>query len=360
MATQQARAVGNRSGEHARVPAASPTEDLIGALCGLWLLAGTTVDGWAHANLLGELQEEGFFTPWHGVLYSGFAVTAGWTFWLAFRRRHAAPRWWLDAWPAGYRIGALGVVLFFAGGLADMVWHQVLGVELSIDAVLSPSHQVLAVGAVLLLTSPARSWWAAGGRGGPRRTAAGMLALALGTTIAAVFTMYASTFDALGATRPFDGTPGSVGFTTASQGLAAYLGSAVLITVPLVMVLRRGWTVPGLTTTLVTPVAALPALVYELSGPHTAGAVGAVLAAVVADGILVRLDQRRGPGAALRLPLAGAVAAGCVSAGHLLGLGLLHGLTWPPELWAGTVVTVAAVAALVGGLAARPVPATAD
>lgn len=329
----------------------SPAEDLIAALLGVWLMAGTTIDGWAHSNLLADLQEESFFTPWHGVLYSGFTATAAWTFWLGYRRRHTTARWWVDGWPTGYRVGALGVAIFFAGGLADMVWHELLGVEVSIDAVLSPSHLVLAVGAVLLLTSPTRSWWASGEGG--HRAVAGLVALAMGTTAVAVFTLYASAFDVVGAISPYDGTPGSIGFTTASLGVASYLVSTVVIVLPLLLVHRRRPT-PGVATALVTPVALFPALVYELPRPHTAGALGAIAAALLADWILVRLDASRGRDAPLRLSVAGAVVAGLVSSGHLLALHLADGVLWPPELWTGTVVTAAAVGALLGGLAQPP------
>jgi hypothetical protein len=143
---------------------ASPTEDLVTVVLGSWIILGAATDGWAHLNTLSGLQEDGFFTPWHALLYSGFTATAGWTVWLAYRRRHRARRWWVDGWPAGYRLGALGMVIFLVAGIADMAWHEVLGIETSIDALLSPSHLLLCVGSVLLLTSPARSWWASGRR----------------------------------------------------------------------------------------------------------------------------------------------------------------------------------------------------
>ncbi len=84
------------------------------------------------------------------------------------------------------------VIFLFAGG-ADMVWHTIFGVEANLAAALSPSHLLLAVGAVLLLTSPLRSWWAEGcPKGLP--AAAGVAGLALGTTALSVFLTYASAF----------------------------------------------------------------------------------------------------------------------------------------------------------------------
>ena len=61
-------------------------EDAITLAAGVWLLTGTYVDGWAHNNLR---DLETFFTPWHAVLYSGFAACALWIAALTWRR-HAA------------------------------------------------------------------------------------------------------------------------------------------------------------------------------------------------------------------------------------------------------------------------------
>ena len=50
----------------------------ITVLC-LWFLGGLYLDGWAHNHLPSAL--ESFFTPWHGVFYSGFLATAAYL-WL--------------------------------------------------------------------------------------------------------------------------------------------------------------------------------------------------------------------------------------------------------------------------------------
>ncbi|HEU5110729.1 MAG TPA: hypothetical protein VFT95_19485, partial [Micromonosporaceae bacterium] len=199
--------------------AATPTEDLVAALLGSLIIIGAATDGWAHVNILSSVQEDGFFTLWHGLLYSGFAATAAWTFWLAYQRRDRFPRWWVDGWPAGYRVGAVGVGIFLLAGLFDMVWHTVFGIEVTIDALLSPSHLMLCVGSVLLLTSPFRSWWHADD-GSTRRTAAAVLALALGTTSVSVFLGYVSFFDYPAPTMPFDGAVDSTAYTTAARGVA--------------------------------------------------------------------------------------------------------------------------------------------
>ena len=330
---------------------ASPTEDLVTALLGAWIILGAATDGWAHVNILSNVQEDGFFTPWHALLYSGFAATAGWTVWLAYRRRQQARRWWIDGWPAGYRLGALGIVIFLVAGLLDMAWHEAFGIEASIDALLSPSHLLLCAGSVLLLTSPVRSWWAAGGGG--LRAASGAVALALGTTSASIFLSYVSMFESVAPMLPYDDEMGSPAQAAAALGLASYIVTIALLVVPLLMAHRRRAT-PGVATALVAWVSLFPVLTHEFPRPQTSAAVAAIAAALLVDWTLVGMDRWRGTDAPLRLPVAGAIFAGLASSAHLVALHVDSGIRWPVELWTGVVVTVVAVAAVLGGLAARP------
>src|SRR5258705_9384390 len=54
-------------------PVSTSRRDLIVSLATLWLAGGLFLDGWAHSHVP---ELETFFTPWHGVLYSGYAVLA--------------------------------------------------------------------------------------------------------------------------------------------------------------------------------------------------------------------------------------------------------------------------------------------
>jgi hypothetical protein len=94
---------------------------------------------------------------------------------------------------------------------------------------------------------------------------------------------------------------------------------------------------------------------FDLPRPQLAAAIGAVVGAFLADLAVVRLDAVRGADAPGRLPIAAAVATVLIWSGQLLGLHLNAGVLWPPELWAGTITLCAGLAALLGGLAARPV-----
>lgn len=102
----------------------------------LWLLGGTFTDAWAHNNIP---QLETFWTPWHGILYSGllFLICSLTTVMIINRRRSKS---WLEAIPQGYKIVYVALGLMVLVGLSDMTWHLLFGVEQNIDALFSPTH----------------------------------------------------------------------------------------------------------------------------------------------------------------------------------------------------------------------------
>jgi hypothetical protein len=333
------------------VPHATRNEDLITALCGTAMVLGVLSDAWAHNNILQTL--DGFFTPWHALLYAGFAATGAWTFYLAYRRRQLAPEWWRDGWPVGYRLGAVGTVLFLLAAGGDMAWHQLLGVEANLAAGMSPSHLGLATGATLLLSSPLRSWWAQGAEGG-RRAVTGIAGLVLATVIVSIFVGFALAFFPAQALQPYHQHALTLGEAqTAALGAASYLVTTALILVPLLLVHRRRPT-PGVVTALVGAVSAFSLISRELPTAQTVGAIGALVGAVLADVVLLRLDKVRGMAARLRLPIAAAVVPALVWSGHMVGLQIGGGVRWPVELWAGIIVLTTALSATIGGLAAPP------
>ncbi|PIP65118.1 hypothetical protein COW95_03595 [Candidatus Peregrinibacteria bacterium CG22_combo_CG10-13_8_21_14_all_49_11] len=117
-----------------------------------WLVTGAYIDGWAH-NHVPELET--FFTPWHAVLYSGYlamVLTLLLWIWLRKRKGHS----WREAVPEGHGLSLLGAGVFFFGGIGDMLWHIAFGIEAGIEALLSPTHLLLATGAFLLFSGGAR------------------------------------------------------------------------------------------------------------------------------------------------------------------------------------------------------------
>ncbi|MGY2896303.1 hypothetical protein [Deinococcus sp. UYEF24] len=135
---------------------ATTAQHLITIVLTWWLLGGLFLDGWAH-NHLGESLET-FFTPWHAVFYSGFVAVAGWCLYLASRGWQMGRRG-LAAFPDGYSLAATGVPLFGLGGIGDLIWHTVFGIEVGIEALLSPTHLLLFAGGSLILASPLNAAW---------------------------------------------------------------------------------------------------------------------------------------------------------------------------------------------------------
>ena len=113
-------------------------------ICSVWISAGFFLDAWAH----GHVPVESFFTPYHGVFYSGMLamVIVLAAFWLRHR-----------GLPPGYRFAILGIPVFVLAGIGDLCWHLLLGIEEGVDALLSPTHQCLGLGIFILSSGPIRS-----------------------------------------------------------------------------------------------------------------------------------------------------------------------------------------------------------
>ena len=128
---------------------ATRADDAVAGLCGAWMMAGLFVDGWAHRNQ----KPETFFTPWHGLLYSGFMASAVWM--LVVVRRYQRPGISLrETLPTGYGFRSVGVAVFGVGAVLDLLWHEIFGVEADIEALLSPTHLVLLTGGLLMAIGP--------------------------------------------------------------------------------------------------------------------------------------------------------------------------------------------------------------
>jgi len=152
------------------------------------LVGGFYLDLWAHAH---GRTDNTFFTPWHAVLYSMLAAVGIFLSIAAWRAWHRGAPWWRSL-PAGYGLSLAGVALFALGGLADLLWHVLFGVEFSVDALLSPTHLVLACAGVLIVTGSLRAAWRDPARGTRRWLARipAVLSLALALSIFTGFTQF--------------------------------------------------------------------------------------------------------------------------------------------------------------------------
>lgn len=133
------------------VPRSLGFDYAVGA-CTLWIASGFFLDAWAH----GHVPIESFFTPYHGVFYSGMLALAIVLAVFATRNRLRGCSW-IDSIPRAYRLAVLGIPVFLVAGIGDMLWHALLGIEEGVDALLSPTHQALGLGIFFLASGPIRS-----------------------------------------------------------------------------------------------------------------------------------------------------------------------------------------------------------
>ena len=320
---------------------------MTGAL-GLLLVAGVFTDGWAHFNRPGL---ETFFTPWHAFLYSSLAVMTLWLTIVAWRSSAGRLRAVRASLPIGYGLALVGAAVFAIGGLTDLLWHQAFGIEVAVDALLSPTHLLLGAGGILILSTGMRSQRVFGDETG-RWPVPARLSLALTLAVVVFFLLYMTPFAEPGPLESFTPTTeASPGHRAAElpviAALAGYLLTTVIITVPVILMARGHAFLPrGAAVLVVAPIALLPVAVVDLPAVPLAGAAGAVLGALAFDALGPRVLRRVRPDL-LRWALPAALVV-LVWSGQLAGLALSDALRWPTSLWTGVVVLSGLLAAAVG------------
>lgn len=322
--------------------------DLITMLLATWLMIGLFLDGYAHTNIIDQL--ESFFTPWHGVFYSGFLATAGWIFWTVYRRMEGGQTF-RQAIPSGYGLSVAGSLVFAVGGVGDGIWHTLFGIETGLDALLSPTHLLLFLGLILILTTPIRT--ARLRNPGDDLSRADRTVVIMGFTLSTallgfIFEYLWVSGQPWVAEQPFSPRTGQGQFE-AIFGVAALLITNLLLLGPIAYALKQ-WRPPfGLMTTVWVIVNVLVAVSFSW-------AIWFSLAVGVAGGLtgdLLIRSLQAGPGRR------GAAAAG-LSVAPLAGWGVWFAaiavfdvLRWPPEIWGGAML----FASLTGlGLAALALP----
>ncbi|MBV8424380.1 MAG: hypothetical protein JO349_04255 [Candidatus Eremiobacteraeota bacterium] len=133
-------------------PPRSATLDLTIGVIGLWLASGFLLDSWAHLHV----PVETFFTPYHGVFYAAMATGAVVLIVTALRNRSKGYTGW-NVLPAPYQQAMIGVPIFFLGGVGDLIWHTIFGIEDRVEAVTSPTHLIIGLGVLIVTSAPIRS-----------------------------------------------------------------------------------------------------------------------------------------------------------------------------------------------------------
>lgn len=320
---------------------ASPAAEWAMAIASLWFLGGLFLDGWAH-NHVPELET--FFTPWHAVFYTGYFAVAFTLLTISWQNK--GKKKWKDAIPAGYEYAALGTGIFLLGGIGDMIWHEIFGVESDIEALLSPTHLVLATGMIMIFSGGLLSWWKKSDKersGGYIRNLPMILSVTFIYAMLAFMTQYSHFIDLApaGFDRPRDSFyPLALSITGNLLHFAVLMGT-------LFMVMRRGRPPFGFVTTLFT----LSVLAMGLMIEHEILAIGAAFTGVIADVSLRQLFPLEKHRAALRLFAFGVPAVFmCYYFPFII---FAYGTWWSVHMWTGSVF-LAGVAGLLLSFVAWP------
>lgn len=327
--------------------------DLVYALLATWLLGGLYLDGWAHNHLAETL--ESFITPWHGVFYAGFGATAALMVGVTLARRREGVGW-RTAVPAGYAPSFAGMGLFAIGGVADSVWHTLFGIEVSVDALVSPPHLLLALGLGLIVAGPLGAAWrrAAAPRG--IDVIAPLLSLTLTLSLLTFFTQFTNPFSEAWSIEStirdhaplMGGLPESLtDDITPVIGVASILLQAGLLMGTILPVVRR-WTLPiGSLTVLL----GLNVLLVSFMNDQQRLIPAALAAGLAADLLAMWLrpsEDRRA------LVLFGAAVPAILYLLYFATLLIIDRVIWPGTLVLGSI----ALAGIVGGLVALVVSAS--
>lgn len=329
---------------------ATRRDDAIAAVCGVWMVLGLFIDGWAHRNN----KPETFFTPWHGILYSGFLASALWMLAIV-RRGQTDGRSLRQAVPEGYGVRMVGLAIFATGGLGDFLWHSIFGIEVDIEALLSPSHMVLLIGGLTMavgpiastnLRAPLAATWSSVG------SAIGSIVFI--ASVLLFFLMYESPFtdrfftvEEIAEAKMRGG--GWLNYELRSHGIASVLITTLVVGTALVYLIRnfpipRGAFVVVLTTPVLL-VAGLDAFDTVLR------IIGFPIAAIVAELVWPKVTSSQRATA-----LAGFVGAIFLTA-WIIMFGVVwqtESLGWQVEFWAGVSVLSGILIALITLVAVKP------
>jgi len=324
-------------------PAGGLLFDWAFTLLSAWLVGGVFLDGWAHNH--GKVDDV-FFTPWHAVLYSG-ALAIMMFLSAGYARNLTRGYTWPCLLPDGYGLSLAGAILFLIGGALDLLWHELFGAEVNLEALLSPTHLLLATSATLMIGGPLR---AAAKRLPPttrdwRALGPLLISATLTLSVLTFFTQYG---------HPIAEPIAARGFVSHLTGFARTLGiSGILIQSALLMgmivVLARRWSLPfGALTLLIALNSALMSIFHDTY--H-------LLPAVLAGGLLADVLLRWLRPAAERQPqlrlFAFAVPAAFYGL-YFATLWLTSGIEWTVHLWAGTIFLAGVVGLFVSFLVASP------
>jgi len=343
-------------------------DDLITMALLVWPITAMFFDGLGHNNRTGQ---ESFFSISHLFLYAGATVTGLWLTWVVIKHQLAAGvdvrRLMIDfaAIPVGYGVALIGLGVLTVAGPADLIWHEVYGFEVGVDAIYSPPHLALFFGALLVASTGIRSMWAKADIAPDLKTFAPVILSAiLFIGVSGFITMYLSAFmtnvsptsdfwndlanfNDVRSNQSIDVNSGLTGYGddawpynyySVSHGIASLVVTGLILLGPTLLIMRR-WRVPF----------GAFALIYAGFGLHVnimteyrdiVLIVPLLLAGLSADLLQQRLGLQRSDG---RVSLGGIRVAGTAIAAvlwcsYFAVLALDQGIGWEPTLWVGALM----------------------
>lgn len=279
-------------------------------------------------------EEEGFLTVPHIIFYSAFAAIALLiAAVIVANRLDGTP--WRESIPTGYRLGVVGVVLFGLGGPSDALWHATFSAETGVEALTSPTHLMLATGAVLFLSSPVR-------RGFHSRALRGRAQVPM--LLSAAFTFTAVTIITLYG-HPVFGDQWVRTGEHVSLGVVSVMFQSAILAGVIGILARRFRLVPG----SFTLVLGLNGVAMAWIGNSFELLPGIVLAGLVADGLYQWLRPTPGRDRVFRGFLAGVPALYYTV--YFVTIALTGGIAWVVHVWTGAIVLAGFAGLLVSYLA---------
>jgi hypothetical protein len=240
----------------------------------------------------------------------------------------------------------VGAILFIFGGVGDMMWHVLFGIELSVDAALSPTHIALTVLFALIVAGPFRAAWS-------RSNAHAKLDFVtlLPMLISLAFTLSTITLISQFA-HPFVAIWPSEERQIAFGNQALAVVSIVLQTVilmSLVLLAMRRWRLPFGSLTLVLT---LNMLFLSFMQDHYVMILVAAITGLTADILIWRLKPSSTRPTAFRL--FAFLVPTVYYLLYFLALFLTTGVNWSIHLWLGSTVVAGITGCLLSYLLLPP------
>src|SRR5579885_640021 len=340
-------------------PAGSLRFDWLYTVLGTWLIGGVFLDGWAHNH--GKVDKS-FFTPWHAVLYSGYLAVALFLA-ITLLRNHAKGHAWRKAVPPGYGASVVGAAIFAIGGVGDLLWHTLFGIEKGIEGEISPSHLTLALGGFLMLSGPLRAAWRQRNPDAAQRWATllpALLSLVYLFSLLVFFTQFADPITKSRADLNISqivlffspsGSDTEASLSTKLGVASILLQSAILMGIVLLAV--RRWRLPLGAFALIFALNGLMVSFLAGSAPALATMILSGLMGLAADllNVLLKPSERNALGLRVFAFLVPVVTYSVYFAALFVIKGAIY---WSVHLWTGSIVMAGVVGVLLSYLLVPP------